>query len=140
MYRFYVMLGYTLYCAGMTVSFYIVSQLSEQFWKWDQNQSLEYSSAFFTGVYGMWNFYVITLLMFYAPSHKRKSVSTTDDTAQVLPATAAAGDADEDDEPEGDSGTVHMNVRTATAAFTAASGTLTGESELAAFVRKTAQD
>ena len=40
----------TLFCALLTVVFFIMSQLSEGKWKWgDENLQLEYSSAFFTG-------------------------------------------------------------------------------------------
>ena len=46
-------------------------QVSEGQWSWDDNIKLEYTSAFFTGVYGMWNIYTFALICLYAPSHKR---------------------------------------------------------------------
>ncbi|KAK3089677.1 hypothetical protein FSP39_005548 [Pinctada imbricata] len=70
-YRFKFLMILTLICAALTVVFFILSQFSEGYWKWaDNEQRLEYSSAFFTGVYGMWNVYVFGLLSLYAPSHK----------------------------------------------------------------------
>ncbi|XP_074642923.1 protein wntless-like isoform X2 [Tubulanus polymorphus] len=75
--RFKVLMLTTLLCAAMTVIFFIISQVSEGQWKWDEDITLEYTSAFFTGVYGMWNVYVFALLSLYAPSHKYKPVSQT---------------------------------------------------------------
>ncbi|KAF2360316.1 hypothetical protein FHG87_008927 [Trinorchestia longiramus] len=70
-YRFKVLMLATLLCAAMTVIGFILGQVSEGRWKWDDNISLEYTSAFFTGVYGMWNVYTLALLCLYAPSHKK---------------------------------------------------------------------
>uniref|UniRef100_A0A6A7G0D7 Protein wntless n=1 Tax=Hirondellea gigas TaxID=1518452 RepID=A0A6A7G0D7_9CRUS len=69
-YRFKVLMLATLLCAAMTVIGFILGQVSEGRWKWDEHISLEYTSAFFTGVYGMWNIYTFALLCLYAPSHK----------------------------------------------------------------------
>ena len=40
----------TLFCAALTVIFFIIGQVSEGQWKWDESPAaLEYSSAFMTG-------------------------------------------------------------------------------------------
>lgn len=46
-------------------------QVSEGKWKWDDEIELEYTSAFFSGVYGMWNIYIFALIVLYSPSHKQ---------------------------------------------------------------------
>lgn len=69
-YRFKFLLLATLICAALTVIAYIIGQVSEGKWKWDDDIKLEFTSAFFTGVYGMWNLYTFMLLVLYAPSHK----------------------------------------------------------------------
>lgn len=89
-YRFKFLMLATLLCAAMTVIGFILGQVSvnrqlsrrvilrrmllqvsEGKWKWDEEINLEYTSAFFTGVYGMWNVYILALLCLYSPSHKR---------------------------------------------------------------------
>lgn len=71
-YRFKFLMLATLVCSALTVVFFIMSYLSEGQWRWgDEDLNIQYTSAFFTGVYGMWNVYVIGLLSLYAPSHKQ---------------------------------------------------------------------
>ncbi|XP_047035669.1 protein wntless [Helicoverpa zea] len=83
-YRFKFLMLATLLCAALTVIGFILGQVAEGQWKWDENIELEYTSAFFTGVYGMWNIYIFALLVLYAPSHKRwPVVENTSDTQNL---------------------------------------------------------
>lgn len=70
-YRFKFLMLATLVCAALTIVGFILGQVAEGQWKWDDNLHLEFTSAFFTGVYGMWNIYIFALIVLYAPSHKQ---------------------------------------------------------------------
>lgn len=70
-YRFNFLMLVTVICAALTVISFILSQVAEGQSKWDENMDVELSSAFHTGVYGMWNVYICAMLMLYAPSHKQ---------------------------------------------------------------------
>jgi hypothetical protein len=61
----------TVVTAGMTTIGFILGQVNEGQYKWDENIHLEYTAAFMTGVYGMWNIYIFGLIFLYAPSHKQ---------------------------------------------------------------------
>ncbi|GAB6031384.1 hypothetical protein CHUAL_009166 [Chamberlinius hualienensis] len=69
-YRFKFLMLATLLCAALTVISFIIGQVAEGKWKWDDDSHLEYTSAVVCGVYGMWNIYVFSLIVLYAPSHK----------------------------------------------------------------------
>lgn len=83
-YRFKFLMLATLLCAALTVIGFILGQVAEGQWKWDENIEIEYTSAFFTGVYGMWNIYIFALLVLYAPSHKRWAVTENTSDTQNL--------------------------------------------------------
>ncbi|KAG5847617.1 hypothetical protein ANANG_G00128070 [Anguilla anguilla] len=69
-FRFKFLMLVTLACAAMTVIFFIISQVNEGHWHWG-DYTVQVNSAFFTGIYGMWNLYVFAIMFLYAPSHKR---------------------------------------------------------------------
>ncbi|XP_050430932.1 protein wntless [Adelges cooleyi] len=69
-YRFKFLMIATLLCAALTVIGFLMGQASEGRWKWNESTELEYTSAFYTGVYGMWNIYIFALIVLYSPSHK----------------------------------------------------------------------
>uniref|UniRef100_A0A674NVN6 Wnt ligand secretion mediator n=1 Tax=Takifugu rubripes TaxID=31033 RepID=A0A674NVN6_TAKRU len=69
-FRFKFLMLVTLFCAAMTVIFFIISQVNEGHWHLGDHM-VQVNSAFFTGIYGMWNLYVFAIMFLYAPSHKR---------------------------------------------------------------------
>ncbi|RWS18011.1 wntless-like protein [Dinothrombium tinctorium] len=72
-YRFKFLLLTTLICAALTIVAFIMDEVSEEVNQFDDDSYstyLDWSSAMFTTVYAMWNCYIMTLLILYAPSHK----------------------------------------------------------------------
>ncbi|XP_051162661.1 protein wntless [Leptopilina boulardi] len=80
-YRFKFLMIATLLCASLTITGFILGEVAEGQWKWDQDIKLEMTSAFFTGVYGMWNIYIMALLCLYAPSHKQWPIEPSENSA-----------------------------------------------------------
>lgn len=70
-YRFNFLMLATLICAALTIIGFIIGQISDTQYHWDDSIHLEYTSAFLAGVYGMWNIYIFALIILYAPSHKQ---------------------------------------------------------------------
>ncbi|XP_034481683.1 protein wntless [Drosophila innubila] len=82
-YRFKFLMLATLLCAGLTVAGFIMGQMAEGHWQWNENIEIQLTSAFLTGVYGMWNIYIFALLILYAPSHKQwPTMHQRDETTQ----------------------------------------------------------
>ncbi|XP_046847052.1 protein wntless homolog isoform X2 [Xenia sp. Carnegie-2017] len=84
-YRFKFLLGFTMICAALTIAFFIVTNVNEAHWKFGERNTIEVSSAFIAGIYGLWNIYVFAILVLYAPSIQ--SINTR---------TIEVNDADED--------------------------------------------
>ncbi|MGH0155875.1 UNVERIFIED_CONTAM: hypothetical protein FKN15_049435 [Acipenser sinensis] len=82
-FRFKFLMLITLACAALTVIFFIISQVNEGHWHWG-GYTVQVNSAFFTGIYGMWNLYVFAIMFLYAPSHKRYGDDQSNDTHSPL--------------------------------------------------------
>lgn len=56
--------------------FNLVNNIYNVEWHFSESDStFNYTASFFVGVYGMWNIYVSAVMIFYAPSHKDKTVA-----------------------------------------------------------------
>ncbi|CAB3998448.1 wntless homolog [Paramuricea clavata] len=69
-YRFKFLLAFTIICAALTIAFFIATNVNEAHWKFGEKRTIEISSAFIAGIYGLWNIYVFAILVLYAPSSK----------------------------------------------------------------------
>ncbi|XP_017474544.1 PREDICTED: protein wntless isoform X2 [Rhagoletis zephyria] len=94
-FRFKFLMLATLLCAGLTVAGFIIGQVAEGQWKWDEDMEIQLTSAFLTGVYGMWNIYIFALLILYAPSHKQWPSNNSDETTRSNENIVAAAASEE---------------------------------------------
>ena len=99
--RFKFLMLATVLTAALTVIGFIIGQVAEGAYKWDEDlgETLQYTSGFMTGVYGMWNIYIFGLLFLYAPSHKQwgndDNMSTGEEVEFDVTGTAAASEPSE---------------------------------------------
>lgn len=98
--RFKFLMLATVFTAALTVIGFIIGQVAEGAYKWDEDlgSTLEYTSGFMTGVYGMWNIYIFGLLFLYAPSHKswgNEDTASTGEEIEFDVASPAAGEPSE---------------------------------------------
>ena len=99
-YRFRFLLWATIVCAVFTTVAFILSQVVyDQSTAFDLDEShdtpIQWSSAMFTTVCAMWNCYIITLLVFYAPSKKALDV---DNSSEEIEFTRLTDHMHEEDE------------------------------------------
>ncbi|CAF2929790.1 unnamed protein product [Rotaria sp. Silwood2] len=68
-YRFQFLLLTTILCAVLTIIWYYLSQIYETTWVWNREKpsKIQYSGAFITGIYGMFNIYVFSVLVLFSP-------------------------------------------------------------------------
>lgn len=84
-YRFEFLMVVTVLCAGLTVVFFVISNVNEAQWKFGEEEStVELSSALFTGIYGMWNTYVFALVFLYAPSRGTPATDNAEEENERL--------------------------------------------------------
>ncbi|XP_075878622.1 protein wntless homolog isoform X2 [Nelusetta ayraudi] len=81
-FRFKFLMLVTLACAALTIVFFILNQVSEGNLPCG-HYTLKVHSAFLTGIFGMWNLYVFSIVFLYAPSHKKGSESAHSLNADV---------------------------------------------------------
>ena len=99
--RFKFLMLATVLTAALTVIGFIMGQVAEGAYKWDEDlgDSLQYTSGFMTGVYGLWNIYIFGLMFLYAPSHKHwgddDNLSTGEEVEFDVTGTAAASEPSE---------------------------------------------
>ncbi|XP_055332194.1 LOW QUALITY PROTEIN: protein wntless homolog [Paramacrobiotus metropolitanus] len=92
-FRFQFLLLISLLCAALTVISFIIGQVSESSWKWgdEERAGLEYTSAFFVGIFAMWNLYVITLLILYSPVSTHEALENPTENSEVIALNAVSG-------------------------------------------------
>ncbi|XP_047123243.1 protein wntless homolog isoform X1 [Hydra vulgaris] len=105
-YRFRVLLWATLVIVASTVTCFIVDQLNETAWKFEEHSLNDYvlvSSALHFGMFGMWSGYVFAVTIFYSPSGRstEKEIKVQYRHSEQLLASgdvdASLNDSDEDE-------------------------------------------
>jgi hypothetical protein len=63
-YRFKFLMLATLLCALLTIIGFVLGQVTDSQWHWNENVELEFSSAFFTGGEKILNFFLMIIFGF----------------------------------------------------------------------------
>ncbi|XP_078494563.1 protein wntless homolog [Ciona intestinalis] len=82
--RFRTLMLLSVVTASLTVVFFILEQKLDGVFEGLFSKDVEVASAFFTGVYGLWNIYIFLILSLYAPSHKLYDLDNDENSEQEL--------------------------------------------------------
>jgi len=78
-FRFQIIIGFTLFCAvASLIAFYYNEATDEPVVV--NNHHVQVQSAIYTGLYVLWNLYVLSVMLLYAPSHKMSNADLSEMT------------------------------------------------------------
>ncbi|KAL5253393.1 hypothetical protein ACHWQZ_G013245 [Mnemiopsis leidyi] len=90
--RFKVMVYGTVVCGLLTVIMFIMINVNEMYYKWGRSEkTIEISSGFLVGIAGLWNLYVLNILLLYAPTSSTDKNTEEYDTVEMSEVNTVTG-------------------------------------------------